>query len=734
MPARMSTDGYRSRRGLKAAVRKLGDRLASVRSIRASDPTHDRSNDTTTIQNKYTSIVNDRDPVSSRFVLVVSVFAGLLAGFIELFIDIFKKHFYNIYLIMGKHYIWMVPAGTLFTTLSVGLIVAAIARLRPRLVSRAWALWVIVSFAILGPISTAPMRFLACVFLSIGLGRRIASRIARRGDRFEAFALGASIRMIGALLILIAFAFGEPAWRTAIGRAHRRANDSKQPNVLFIVMDTVRAKNLSLYGYRRKTTPELERYARTGAKFENALATAPWTTPSHASMFTGLWPTYTLAGWRKPLERSKTTLAEALNQNGRRTAGFVANTINCGHETGLDRGFERYEDYPVSYSEILRSTSLYKRFVEFMRKRLDMPECLRLPAEYAKYEGIFPWDYKNAERINRDFLDWERSGDDRPFFAFLNYFDAHHPYLTPSGFDRRFGTNPKTRKEKRLLLGWWEIKKDELSREKINFALDSYDDCIAYMDEQIGVLLDELDRRGVLENTWVIVTSDHGEHWGEHGLFGHAASLHREEIHVPLLVLAPRSRDVPAQNAVARGTDAQGSSSRATRIESRSGERSRSATGTTITRPVTLRDLPATIVDLIGLGDAARFPGGSLAGLVTGENPHPPRDARPILSELHHPPDSPANHGESPVFMHGQIQSIIKNTYHYMKFGDGREELYDLSRDPGELTDLSKQGDHKRVLADCRASLDRGLRGGSSDVPSEVDRSIADRDERGLQR
>ena len=722
MRARMSTDRRRSRNGLFAAFHTLRECAESFRSIPEFGAPSDRTTDITTDSDINIDSKSDRAPVSARFVLVAAVFAGLCAGYIELFVDIYKKHYHNIYLVMGKHYIWMVPAGTLFTTFAAGLIVAGFVRVRPRLVSREGALWVIVSFAILGPISTAPMRFLACVCLAIGLGRRIASSIERRGAWFECFAFKASIRMIGALLILIAFAFGRPAWIGALGRSNRLVDDAKRPNVLLIVMDTVRAKNLSLYGYHRKTTPELERYARTGAKFENALATAPWTTPSHASMFTGLWPTDTLAGWRKPLERSKTTLAEALNQNGRRTAGFVANTINCGHETGLDRGFEHYEDYPVSASEILRSTSLYKRLVEFTRKRLLMPKCLSLPAEYAKYEGVFPWDYKNAERINRDFLDWERSGDDRPFFAFLNYFDAHHPYLTPSDFDRRFGSNPKTKKEKRLLLGWWEIKKDELSREKIEFALDSYDDCIAYMDEQIGALLDELDRRGVLENTLVIVTADHGEHWGEHGLFGHAASLHREEIHVPLLVLAPRSL-VSAPKGLKAQTEGAGS---------RLSERTRSATGTTIARPVTLRDLPATIVDLIGLGDAARFPGGSLAGLVTGENPHPPRDARPILSELHHPPDSPANHGESPVFVHGQIQSIIKNTFHYMKFGDGREELYDLARDPDELTDLASRDVYKRVLADCRASLDRGLRGGSGDVPREVDRSIADRDERGL--
>ena len=117
------------------------------------------------------------------------------------------------------------------------------------------------------------------------------------------------------------------------------------PNVLLIVMDTVRADRLSLYGYHRPTSPALEALAKGGIRFDEARATAPWTLPSHASMFTGRWPHELDASWRTPLGTKFPTLAEYLGSRGYATAGFVANVEYCSSEFGLDRGFTHYEDY-----------------------------------------------------------------------------------------------------------------------------------------------------------------------------------------------------------------------------------------------------------------------------------------------------------------------------------------------------------------------------------------------------
>ena len=117
------------------------------------------------------------------------------------------------------------------------------------------------------------------------------------------------------------------------------------PNVLLIVLDTVRADHLSLYGYRRPTSPTLERLARRGVRFDEARATAPWTLPSHASLFTGRWPHELGVKWLTPWRGNDPTLAEYLGSRGYATAGFVANTLYCSYDSGLGRGFTRYDDY-----------------------------------------------------------------------------------------------------------------------------------------------------------------------------------------------------------------------------------------------------------------------------------------------------------------------------------------------------------------------------------------------------
>ena len=129
--------------------------------------------------------------------------------------------------------------------------------------------------------------------------------------------------------------------------ARRPLPPADSPNVLLIVLDTVRADHLSLYGYHRATTPMLERLAKRGIRFDEVRATAPWTLPSHASMFTGRWPHELGVEWMTPLRGKFPTLAEYLGSHGYATAGFAANTLFCSYDTGIDRGFTHYEDYEL---------------------------------------------------------------------------------------------------------------------------------------------------------------------------------------------------------------------------------------------------------------------------------------------------------------------------------------------------------------------------------------------------
>ncbi len=128
--------------------------------------------------------------------------------------------------------------------------------------------------------------------------------------------------------------------------------------MLLIVLDTVRADHLSLYGYGRATTPHLDRFARAGVRFDAARSTAPWTLPSHASMFTGRWPHELAVERHGILGTEFPTLAGFLRDRGYATAGVVANQFFCGHDSGLARGFDVYRDYSVTPGEVLRASTL----------------------------------------------------------------------------------------------------------------------------------------------------------------------------------------------------------------------------------------------------------------------------------------------------------------------------------------------------------------------------------------
>src|SRR5205823_5134945 len=159
--------------------------------------------------------------------------------------------------------------------------------------------------------------------------------------------------------------------------------------------------------------------------------------------------------------------------------------------------------------EALRNSALGKRL-------LDGADTL-----FQTHLDAYP-QRKDAARINHDVLEWLSQRAERPFFVFLNYYDAHDPYLLPAGFDRHFGLKPETPSDHVTLCDWHKLDKLELPPRHRDLGRDAYDDCIAYLDDQLGRLLDELDRRGLLRDTLVIITSDHGENLGEHQLYGHA--------------------------------------------------------------------------------------------------------------------------------------------------------------------------------------------------------------------
>jgi arylsulfatase A-like enzyme len=429
--------------------------------------------------------------------------------------------------------------------------------------------------------------------------------------------------------------------------------------VILIVLDTVRAQSLSLYGYGRDTTPNLTRIAARGIRFDRAFSTAPWTAPSHASMFTGKLPHEMTVNWNRPLDQSSPTLAGTLAARGYATAGFVANTTYCSYETGLDRGFAHYEDYDVSLAEILSCSAIVQRTLNFAHHHPVLARRLGL-GELAGSRR------KCAARINHDFLSWLDRNSGRPYFAFLNYFDAHHPFVPPLAESQALpplGRTPATPGEMRLLRDWWERDKRNLDPRDLELVRDCYDQCIASLDLHVGRLFDELERRDLLRETIVVITSDHGEHLGEHGLFGHGCSLYLPEIHVPLIVVAPGI----------------------------------APEGRVVKEPVSLRDIPGTVDDLLGPQGTGTgvFPGRSLAVTWSGAAVA----AVPVVSEIDAPPEADPNHGRSPS-SRGPMTSLIDGHKHVIKNGDGREERYDLDEDADEAHDLNSKRDVRKKGAE----------------------------------
>ncbi len=617
-------------------------------------------------------------------VLILSAWCGLAGGLLEVATLICVRNLIPTtrgYL-MSRHFPWLAPLSNLLFFFGLGVFLALLARLLPRV--GGWLGPRLIGFlAILPVLMVMSTRIypIAWAMLATGIASFLAPTLERTalGPRRRPF-LGV-LGLLGCVAILAGWDVGG-TWLAERLEAGRPMPPDDPPNVLLITLDTVRADHLSLYGYRRPTSPVLEKLAGWGVRFDRARAAAPWTVPSHASLFTGRWPHELGVNWDTPLDRRYTTLAGYLGSRGYATAGFAANTMECSYDRGLSRGFTHYEDYTLEHLLPIRTAWLVDHALQFASDvgvyagRVFDVGPFR-PMEESWFASLFiRWPRKDAGSINRAFLDWlaSRPQPRRPFFAFLNYFDAHAPYVLPEGAGYRFGLKPRKAADFIFLMEEWEtIDKSALRPVLRELAGDSYDNCVAYLDERLGELLEALLRNGVLDRTLVIVTADHGEGMGEHGLFDHGESLYRPEIRVPLLIVLPADR---------RGTGV-------------------------VRETVSLRDLPATIVDLVGLAKGSPFPGRSLARFW--RDPATTNDstgAEPAISELPAPNPYDPNQGRSPAHR-GPLVSLADGDFLYIRNeGDGSEELYNERADPGEGNDLSRVESMRPVLDRLRHRLD----------------------------
>jgi arylsulfatase A-like enzyme len=522
--------------------------------------------------------------------------------------------------------------GLLFAI--VGLVAYAGMWLSPRWVSKRTAFFCVFALGFLSLLLLIPaLSPYSSVLLACGLAFQ-ASRAAT-SSRVLQFCRSTTPVLFVAALAMSLTASEAPDMSESRARAAAPPPAANAPNVFLIVLDTVRARSLSVYGHTKPTSPWLERFAASGVLFQHALSTGPWTLPTHAALFTGHLPTELSTDWEASLDNRFETLAEVFSARGYLTAAFVANYDGAGARTGLDRGFHRYDDHNWSkavaghnYPGKVRTSSALGRLA---------PSRIRMILDSLAN--------KNAADVNRAVLTWLGDRPERPVFAFLNYFDAHTPYRCPGTFDEMFNSGDRRRRR-----------------------LDRYESCTAYIDDQLRQLFDELDNRGFLKNSLVVITSDHGEHFGEHGLFGHGHSLYRELLEVPLIIASsdatPRGLKVPDL--------------------------------------VSLVDVAPTILELAGAEPVSGMTGRSLARFWSPNRQGIEKDDRDIVSSV-----TMAIRQPGWLNSDGPMVSLVQNGLHYIKnFGRNQEELYDFAGDPRETDNLAQSAIGEKWLPYFRSRIE----------------------------
>ncbi len=476
-------------------------------------------------------------------------------------------------------------------------------------------------------------------------GRRADARKRQAGRAVWAVAVA-----LGVLAAAASLARGAPERSYVRRRARVPATlvPRDRPNVVLVVLDTVRARNLSCYGYPRPTTPNLDRLSVEGVRYTRCTTTAPWTLPAHASLFTGLLTARHGADFALPAEAARETgtrrlddrfdtLAELLGRAGYTTAGFSANGL-LGGPSNLDQGFELFEVTPRrAFVDFGPHAPMWHR----LRARLPYPLVVYPWAE------LFPGPHHKGAAVTDRAVEWILSERPpaRPYFLFLKYLDAHAAHaprrrirrLWPQWpIDQRFPPEDLPPAAIAELLSGTRLP----TREELIHLTALYDGALDELDREVGRLFAFLRGRADYDDTWVIVTADHGEALGEHHLVSHGVSLYEELLRVPLIIKYP----------------------------ARAGMR----VAVSDSRPVQIDDIAPTILDALGL-------------------PLPPTmDGVPIRAGR---TEAFAEASQS-MFLGSlrprRLRSIASGRYKLIVDDAGPEELYDLEADPLELRDLSR--------------------------------------------
>ncbi len=349
-----------------------------------------------------------------------------------------------------------------------------------------------------------------------------------------------------------------------------------QPDILFIVLDTQRADRLGCYGYEKNITPNLDRFASDGTVFEYAVSPAQWTVPSHASMFSGEYPSrHQVTQSYLSMRQNSPHIAELLSAAGYETVGFCNNPLVGILNNGFKRGFKHFYNYggaipslphassrlpwPLSraeewYTQFLRRIS-YPIQNYFGRSDLAFQISLQSWATplWSKLANFKGQNSRSVQDVAHYLRTRENQNPQKPLFLFLNLMETHLPFWPPGRFVDQVAPYFRASKEARTIMRTWNREAyrwaaplaEPLSELESRVLNDMYDAEVAYQDDYLGELFGILEQRKNNNNTLIVIVADHGDGLGEHGYMGHAFVAYQELVHVPLIVKWPSRFEFP---------------------------------------------------------------------------------------------------------------------------------------------------------------------------------------------
>ncbi len=464
---------------------------------------------------------------------------------------------------------------------------------------------------------------------------------------------------------------------------------SKKPDILFIVLDTQRADRLGCYGYPKAITPNLDRFVQQGAIFQQGMSAAQWTIPSHASMFTGLYPTvHQVTQSNQQLSPDIPHLAELMTDAGYETAAFCNNPLVGILDNGFQRGFEQFYNYggavPRVFEEGSRLPPPFNKLAQgirgLMRQIAQPAQQLIAMSPKALSISVSAWftpiwsrlgnfkgqNERSVRHLTKFLQQREESNgangsEERPLFMFLNLMETHFPFWPPAEFLDKI--NPellKNRVTKNEMLRWnreayrWVAPLDKpLTAVEAQVLSDLYDAEVAYQDDYLGMLFDVINSRANRENTITIIVGDHGDGLGEHQCVGHAFVAYQELVHVPLIMHWPGKIDA----------------------------------NTSVEEPVSTRRVYHTMLNAAGLNDRKSL---SLLNVLAGNDV----ENGTAYSEIY----PPLNFIDVLKTRHPELidkfrclamrRSVVRDGFKLIDVDDRQDELFDLAIDPEELTDI----------------------------------------------